>query len=354
MALRAPLVSISSWSREQVHGGFGGAIGGTAIYRFRGVTGRHRKWSLVLKILYQRPAETETSPYYWKREYEVYNSGLLDSLPANTFATPEIFWLEDFGKCCWIWMEDLRDAKVQWSLADYDSVALRLGRFNGAYLSGYELPDYSWLASDWHSAIVPALSDCFDALDRLLQHPLARRTLPIESRQEIESIWQNRSDYIDALSLLPTTFCHIDAFRRNILHRNGDMILIDWAMAGHGRLGEELVCMIALALYYHGFSRSNAVELEEAVLRSYIRGLRQSGWNGDPMPVRLGYSCAMVLRGLAGVKQDINLLLDESKHHELMENHGCDSITQVADFFAAVRRFRLLQKAEDARKLFKR
>ena len=97
---------------------------------------------LFLKILYRRPAETETSPYYWKREYEVYRSGMLDNLPANAFATPEIFQLEDFGDCCWIWMEDLRDSKAQWSLADYGSVALRLGRFNGAYLSEYELPDY--------------------------------------------------------------------------------------------------------------------------------------------------------------------------------------------------------------------
>ena len=94
--------------------------------------------------------KTSQSPYYWKREYEVYRSSLLDDLPPDAFAAPQIYALEDFEDCCWIWMEDIVDLKPSWELADYHDIARRLGRFNGACLSARALPDYEWLSHDWH------------------------------------------------------------------------------------------------------------------------------------------------------------------------------------------------------------
>ncbi len=344
-------VEIQSWARESVSGGFGGAIGGTAIFRFSGQTMRHQPWSVILKVLYQRPQENEASPYYWKREFEVYRSGMLDDLPDSTFACPMIYALEDFGDACWIWMEDIRECKPVWSLSDYHHIAIHLGRWNGAYLTGHPLPDYDWLTHDWHCAIVPALADTFDRLELWLEHPLARRTLPLDAQANIESIWNNRERYCRALAGLPRSLCHIDAFRRNLLHRKDDIVLLDWAVAGQARVGEDLVALVAVSLYHDSFSRSYAQQLDAAVFEGYVRGLRQSGWTGDAKQARIGYVCAMVLRGLAGVKQDMNLLTDKSRQAELKEIHHSDSIDDIADFFAEVRRFRLLQMAQEARGL---
>jgi len=338
---------ITTWERETISGGTGGAIGGTALYRFYGKTKDMQVWSTVLKILYARPDETTTSPYYWKREYEVYRSGMLDNLPDGKLVPPTIYGFEDFGESCWIWMEDIKNEKVDWELEDYGDVARHLGRFNGAYLTKHDLPDYDWLTHDWHCSIVPALSDAFENLEKSLKHPLAQRTLPIQHKETILTIWENRKKYQDALKTLPQTLCHIDAFKRNLLYRQDDIVLIDWAIVGHGRIGEELVCLMSLSQYLDRFEAYPVEDLDKLVFENYVKGLRDAGWTGNATLARIGYTCAMVLRGLAGVKQDINYVLDESKHNELQGNFQTD-MDGVADLFAQVRTFRLLRMAEEA------
>lgn len=344
------LPAVLSWRYEAVHGGFGGAIGGTALYRFWIESQVDPPATLILKILFQRPGETPNSPYYWKREYEIYRARLLEDLPANTFIAPHILQLRDFGDSCWIWMADYADHKGSWTLDDYRETARRLGRMNGGVI-GRDLPANDWLAQGWHSAIVPGLADAFAALPQNLEQSLARITLPVEAREEIMAIWRDRQLFRDALMQLPQTLCHNDAFRRNILHSDAGIVLLDWALAGHGGIGEELVSLAALALYYSGYTQDYAERLDQAIFSAYIEGLREAGWRGDWQLARIGYTCGMTLRGLAGVKQDINLLIDPAQHQHLRTVHKRDSLEDIAAFFADVRRFRLLRMAREARDL---
>lgn len=346
-------MAVSSWEVEPVHGGFGSAVGGTSLYRFKIRTASSATIPLILKILYERRGEETRSPYYWKREYEVYRSGILDDLPADTFSTPRIFDLQDFGDACWIWMEDIEDVKGDWTLADFGNIAKRLGRFNGAWLTAKPLPDFAWLTTNWHSVIVPALAPAFHDLDRLLESPLTRAALPYEAKDEIAAIWDDRLLFIDAIARLPRVLCHSDAFQRNILRRHDAIVLLDWALASIGGIGEELVCLVAVSLYYDGFSADYAERLDKTVFAAYIEGLRQAGWVGDSKLARIGYTCAMVLRGLAGVKQDIELLNDPGKHKLLFETHRTTDLHEIARLFADVRRFRLLKMAREARELLR-
>jgi len=346
--------AVKSWDYESVQGGFGSAVGGTELYRIRMRSTAGETCSLILKILYARPGEDACSPYYWKREFEVYRSELLDRLPANTFAIPRIIDTEDFGDSCWIWMEDIKDSKSEWTLSDFREIALRLGRFNGAWLTAASPPNYAWLCRDWHSALAPGLADAFANLDRLLETPLAQTALPIDAKDEIDTIWNDRGLFQDALAQLPRTLCHTDAFRRNILHRDGDVILLDWALASVGAVGEDLVCLVAVSLYYDRYSEEFAGQLDETVFSAYIDGLRQAGWRGDPRLARIGFTCGMVLRGLAGVKQDLDLLRDPAEHERLRETHHNLSLPEIARLFADVRAFRLLGMAREARDLLSR
>lgn len=346
-------VAVAFWDVEPVHGGFGSAVGGTALYRFKIRTRPRKTISLVLKILYERRGEETRSPYYWKREYEVYRSGILDDLPADTFSTPQILDLQDFGDSCWLWMEDIEDVKGDWTLADFGDIAKRLGRFNGVWLRSKPLPEFDWLTTNWHSAIAPALAPTFHDLDRLLESTLARTALPYKAKDEIAAIWHDRRLFIDALAQLPRALCHTDAFRRNILRRNDEVALLDWALASIGGIGEELVCLVAVSLYYEGFSDEYADRLDKTVFAAYIEGLRQAGWTGDGKLARIGYTCAMVLRGLAGVKQDLELLNDPGRHKLLIETHRTTDLQEIARLFADVRRFRLLKMAREARELLK-
>ncbi|MYE26539.1 MAG: phosphotransferase [Chloroflexi bacterium] len=344
-------LEVASWDVEPVYGGFGSAVGGTSLYRFKIRTASKETISLVLKILFERKGEEARSPYYWKREYEVYRSSILAELPANSFSTPRIFDLQDFGNSCWIWMEDIEDIKGAWTLSDFDDIAQRLGRFNGAWMTAKPLPDYDWLTANWHSAIVPALAPAFHDLDSLLESPLARTALPYKAKDEIAAIWNDRHLFQKALRQLPRALCHTDAFRRNILRRKHDVALLDWALASIGGIGEELVCLVAVSLYYEGFSAEFADRLDKTVFAGYIEGLRQAGWAGDAKLARIGYTCAMVLRGLAGVKQDLELLEDEANYELLFRTHHTTNLTEIARLFADVRSFRLLKMAREASRL---
>ena len=247
-------------------------------------------------------------------------------------------------------MEDIDDSKADWSLEDFSDIALRLGIFNGAGLKDPP-PSFEWLPLNWHSAIVPALANAFDNLDQLLDDPLTRIALPIEDKDEIISIWRERHIFQVALARLPRMLCHTDAFRRNILHRGSEPVLLDWALASIGALGEELVCLVAVSLYYEGISDEYADQLDKTVFAGYIAGLREAGWRGDQKLARIGFTCGMVLRGLAGVKQDLELLLDPASHDQLKRAHLMTRLDDIARLFVEVRRFRLLKMAREARRL---
>jgi len=342
---------VQAWRCEPVQGGSGSAVGGTALYRLRVRSCGGRRCSLILKVLYARPDESAASPYYWKREYELYRSDILADMPRDAFVAPRVYAVEAHDDACWIWMEDIEDDKGEWTLEDFADVAERLGRFNGAWLANTPLPTGPWLSSSWHAAIVPALADCFSQLDQLLEHPLARLTLPLDSEAEILAIWRDSNLFAAALSRLPQTFCHYDAFRRNILFRGDDAVLLDWALAGVGAIGEDLVSLVAVSLYYEGYTSAYAEELDEVVFASYINGLRQAGWAGDQRLARIGYTCGMTLRGLAGVEQDIDQLRHDAAAVDLPQVHHLSDLEQIARFFADIRRFRLLKMAREARSL---
>ncbi len=341
------------WQCEPIQGGFGSAVGGTALYRLRVSSVDDRRCSLVLKLLYHRAGETEDSPYYWKREFEFYRSGMLADMPRDSFVPPRIFALEEHDDACWIWMEDIADSKGAWSLEDFADVAERLGRFNGAWLAGAPQPAPAWLSQSWHASLLPGLADRLNRLDEALAHPLARLTLPLDAKAEIESIWRDRKRFATALSSLPQTLCHYDAFRRNVLFRGDDAVLLDWALAGIGAIGEDLVSLVAVSLHYEGYTPEYASDLDDLAFASYMLGLRQSGWRGEERLARIGYTCGMTLRGLAGVKQDIDQLTNDAAADEVRQTHNQDDLEEIARLFAEVRRFRLLKMAREARALLK-
>ena len=350
-ALDQPRATPTTWQVTPVHGGWGSAVGGTAIYRLAGQTETGNAWSVILKILYERPGEAVDSPYYWRREYELYRSQMLTTLPQIGLTTPLIYGCAEFPGACWVWMEDIPQEKTAWDWPDFRLVARRLGRFSGAYLTGHPLPDYPWLSDQWHCSIVPPLADVFDHLDDYLQHPLAQRALPLAEKDDILSIWQERERFCTSLARLPQTLCHYDVFRGNIFHSQKSTKLIDWALAGRGVVGEELVCYVALSLYFPKIPLAQADTLDQTVFAGYMDGLRDAGWTGDEQLVRLGYTCAMTLRGLAGVKQDLLLIQDESKRDFLLANKRFDDLEPLADFWAGIRRYRLLEMAREARGL---
>src|SRR5439155_4390297 len=126
---------------------------------------------------------------------------------------------------------------------------------------------------------------------------LMERVYPNEVAEQIFQIWDERELLLDALTRLPPqTFCHRDAFRRNLFARRTQTVAVDWAYSGIGAVGEEIAPLVWGSLGFRDVPIEQAQELEALVFNSYLDGLRDAGWNGDARLVRFGYAAASVLR----------------------------------------------------------
>jgi len=129
--------------------------------------------------------------------------------------------------------------------------------------------------------------------------------------------------------------------RSTICRRGGDYqsVAIDWAYAGRGAIGEELVPLILASVYFFEVELDRAQALEEIVLAGYLDGLCDAGWQGDPRQVQLGYAAAASLRyTFAEIGRFLAITLDERLHVVAQQALG-RPIEEVLDHSARVDRF---------------
>jgi Phosphotransferase enzyme family len=309
----------AGWSCRPLGGGSGGGIG---LYRVTGparVGGTTHLWALVCKVYAATDGADPEAWDYPAREGLAYGSGLLAALPGG-LAAPRCLAVEaQPDGTTRLWLEAIADAHPgPWLLDRYVLVARDLGRFNGAYVAGVPLPDQPWLSRglvrSWVEPAGPAVAD-------LERHAgpsgpsLVRRLFPPAVVAQARGLWDERERFLTALDRLPQTFCHHDAFRRNLLHRAGpegeELVAVDWAFAGHGAVGEELVPLVVGSLAFFEAEGIRPRDLDAACFASYVAGLREAGWVGDERVVRLGFAAHAALRYPIGHLGDILPLLSD-------------------------------------------
>ena len=246
-ALGSDLAEPVDWQARALQGG---ATRSTSVYRVAGrarARGATLPWSLVLKVCRPRAGGDDPSRWnYWKREPLAYHSGLLRDLPGGVVAPRWFGNVERPDGAIWLWLEDVAGVRERpWPIDDFGRAARRLGRFNGAYLAGRPLPAAPWLGRGRLRAWVAFCAPAVAALPRHLAHPLVRGRFADATVSALRRLWVERETFLDALERLPRTFCHLDAFPRNLVVRRdiaGDdrLVALDWAGAGIGAVGEEL------------------------------------------------------------------------------------------------------------------
>ena len=353
-ALGSETAEITGWNSEQVHASATRA----SILRFAGDAedqGDLVPWSLILKIVPFSPDRDDPSSRpYWKREVLAYQSGLLDDLPAGLAAPRCLGVVEQPGGEYWLWMEEVHDdIGANWPLAHYGVVARHLGQFNGAYLMGKPVPTVPWLSKGWvHERRAQADLHIAQLRDNL-DHPLVRRVYPPAVAESIFRLCEERELFLAALDKLPRTFCHHDAFRRNLFaQRNADggyqTVAIDWAFMGTGAIGEELRPLVIHSVLFFEVEAEKLPELDAIAFDGYLTGLREAGWRGDGRMARLGYTASTALGGLLQ-GTNISILTDESRRARWEQVMG-RPMEQVADCWLGLSLYGLgLQ--EEARRL---
>ena len=362
-ALRNNSAEIVSWHNKALSGGYASeTVGGYGTYRFEGtarVNGEIISWSLILKALGKTPDAGSDNLYdwnYWKREVLAYQSGLLADLPGQLSA-PRCFGVNEYPNDeFWIWLESITDIIGEvWPLEQYGITARHLGQFNGEYILGRPLPEYPWLTKgrvkNWLDIGEPVLRN----LRATLQSTSEPHWLSETDTNRILSLWADRTKLVAALERLPHTFCHHDAFRRNLFARKSSdgleqTVAIDWQIVGTGALGEEITPLIAVSLQFMNVDIQQAKELEEIVFAGYLDGLRDVGCQVDERLVKFGYAAsAALMLGVAGVGLWLPPILDTEKR-AIAEKIIGQPLESILDTFAALQRY-LLNLGEEAQQL---
>ena len=334
-ALNHETVELIDWECEQLHTGAGE---GSAVYRFSGQgqdQGQTVPWSLILKTIQPNDFDCEPSDWnYCKREVDAYQSGWLDDLPVSLVAPACYGVIEYPDGTCWIWLEDIKDAIGEyWPLEHYGIVARHVGQFNGVYLMGGPIPTWPWLNSGFLRRFIAQSAPSVVPLHNMLDQPLVRRWLSGDSSDKFFCIWEDRSIFIDTLDNLPQTICHFDVHRRNLFAgktAGGDdqTIAVDWAFTGRGAIGEEIVPLVWAYLGF--FEVEIAQALENIVFESYLTGLGDAGWQGDPRYACLGYTAASIRYMFYEIWRFLEIIRDETLQGWVEQTFG-KPIEQVCD-----------------------
>jgi hypothetical protein len=319
-ALGRPTIKVIEWDVQQLHGGYGGGVFASTVYRFTGQgcdKDQTVSWSLILKTFSPVDTTDPSSAYFQHREAQAYRSGWLDDLPGGLVA-PDCFGVVEFpAGGAWVWLEEVvDDYGGSWPLERFGLAARHLGQFNGAYLLEQPFPRHPWFSVHWLRKAVAEIDPVITLFSEMQEHPMVRRFYPAEVSTRFLNVLAERERLLDALDRLPRTICHLDAFTRNLFsrRRNEDdqTVAIDWAFVGYGAVGEELEPLVCRSIFLNEVELIQAQELDEIVFAGYLDGLSDAGWQGDGDQVRLGFTAAVTLRYLVGNGQALPLILDGS------------------------------------------
>ncbi|UQZ34974.1 aminoglycoside phosphotransferase [Paenibacillus sp. PK3_47] len=264
-------------------------------------------WSLILKIIQQDSGEKENPQHhnYWRREALVLQSGILKELPESVRA-PECYLVQEQPDgTIWLWMERV-EGEVPASLEQFESIAFRLGCFNGAYLTGKELPRAEWICQSWLKS--------WTAASRKYAPSTESYTSRLHTKHELD-IWAWYKDfdrqiggYLNALERLPRVLAHQDLSQMNMLLAREDfldapLMLIDWQFMSISGIGEDLGKLYGVNMSL-GIIPENEYEVfREALFTSYMQGLRSAGWRGLEVQARYGFCVSTALRSVWEVPQ---------------------------------------------------
>ncbi|MCL2080522.1 MAG: aminoglycoside phosphotransferase family protein [Oscillospiraceae bacterium] len=261
--LKKPIIN-AEYKTERLHGG---TLGDVRLLEGEAVSddGERLPFKLVSKT--QKKWERYGDPESWRREYDLYMSGL-GALFTDALRWPECYHAEYGEGEIRLWMEYINGVSgLSLTGEMYERAALELGRFQGRLYAGGAPGEIENLSKadgmknfylyyrSWDEVYGYIRScDC--------EIPPHLREMLIGADENADETWRRVEE-------LPIVLCHRDFWVTNIFYTDGGIRLIDWDTTGWGHMGEDIVSLLAdeadvehmaeyypkcVRAYYRGFS----------------------------------------------------------------------------------------------------
>ncbi|MDL5204502.1 aminoglycoside phosphotransferase [Streptomyces sp. ALI-76-A] len=259
--------------------------------------------SAVLKVLTRRKGATghwaaSDDPRhwnYWRREADVYVSGLARVWQPHGIRAPRLLArVERPDGDVALWLERVPgEPGTRWTLDRHVEHARRLGAAQGAV---GETADRPWLSRRFLREYTDGMTPGRELLDddEAWRHPLVRDHFPAGLRQDMVRLHHDREWFLRIMESLPRAFSHLDMWPANVRADGPDTVLLDWAFAGDGALGEDLGNYLPDSVFDLFVPAARLPGYATAAYDAYLHGLRESGWKGDERLVRLAVCASAV------------------------------------------------------------
>ncbi|WBQ03935.1 aminoglycoside phosphotransferase [Kribbella sp. CA-293567] len=230
---------------------------------------------------------------YWRREVEVYrDAGVRERLTGTGLGLPE-GGVEEFSGGAVLWLEDVAGRPgTEFALADHAALALGCGRWQAR-----PAPEREWTSTGFLRDYSTTRDVPWEVLDddAAWRQPLVADSWPAGLRRAWAELVAHRGELLTIVEQSPRAQCHLDLWVSNVIRRpDGEIALLDWAFTGDGALGEDIGNHIPDAVFDLFWPAERIGELAETCLGSYLEGLREGGWRGEPAVVRRAVMASMV------------------------------------------------------------
>jgi hypothetical protein len=210
-------------------------------------------------------------PDSWRREYDLYQSGLED-LMTDDLRWPICYYMEKTEGQIQLWIE-----YIDWvtgfelSLDMFEAAAYEIGRFQGRLLRDQpqQIKDLSNLSRE---SMIKECYQSYVAWPEINEYVRSDQSdLPMHLRQMIITADEKAQDLWSKVESLPVILSHRDYWVTNIFYKDGKIRLIDWDTTGIGALGEDIASLIIDETH-----PDKVIDYYETCIPAYIKGLSES------------------------------------------------------------------------------
>lgn len=214
----------------------------------------------------------------WRTEPLAYRSDLGDRLPQGLQMPRAVGVFDLDEKSASVWLEEVTTLPVQWDTPRFCQAAYLLGRLAAnpqvrerAGVGEFECTVRDYLRGRLTHQVIPLLRD-----SGVWGHPLTAEAFDDSLRARLQGAADRAEDFAEELTGLPLATVHGDACPNNLLVTadTDGFVLIDYGYFGEGPIGFDLGQLLVGDIQIGRQRASTLHAVEDAILPSYVEGLR--------------------------------------------------------------------------------